>query len=351
MIGDIMNGNRKIVYRYRHRRRKFSKRFLVLVSIVVMGVFAYFVIGALGVADEAENDSEEYVVAPTPTPPPPEHIDISLLRTNFDDRALVYIFYYENIEVDMTRHHVIDDEGFVNSISRDPANNSITIHTDVPVIFFTQYSHATMNVYITAVNPREVFNKIVIIDPGHGGADAGSVVGDVHESNITLSISLYLYELFQNSDSDIRAYLTRFDDSFVYNVRRSHIANTVGDLLVSIHTNAYEGCTTVSGTETLFNSNSPMDRYGNLGRFDMSNSDFSQIMQNHLVAELGARDRGLFERRDLLLLNTSSVPTAYVEIDFKTNPQALANLTNSMHQQRVAQALYRGIVEAFNIIP
>jgi len=335
-MGDIMDNNRKRIRR-RRRRPRFSKRFLVLVAAVALGIFTYYITNIVAVDEDAESRVARYL----------EHIDISLLRTNFDDNALTYTFYYENIEVDMWRHHISDEEGLVASIMRSPQPSFLRIHTKVPAIFLTEYNYTTRSVHITVINPRNAFDRILVIDPGHGGNDEGATVGNVRESDITLAISLYLYELFENSNSGIKAYMTRFNDSFVNNAHRADFANTVGDMLLSVHTNAYPYSTTVAGTETLFLDDSSMDRYGNLGRFHMHNSVFSQIMQGHLVEELGTRDRGLVERPDLLLLNASSIPTAYVEIDFKTNPQALANLTNSQYQQRVAQALYRGIVQAF----
>ncbi|MDR2182999.1 MAG: N-acetylmuramoyl-L-alanine amidase [Clostridiales bacterium] len=332
-----MNNNRK---KMRRRRPRFTKRFLVLVFTVVAGIFAYFVIGALALGENGENGGED-------DPPYLPHIDIGLLRMDFDDAALTYIFYYENAELDMARHHIIDNDNLVNFVTHNPVQGSMSVFTDAPAIFLTEYGYYTRNVYITAINPRHVYDRILILDPGHGGADEGATVGGIRESDITLAVSLYLYELFLNSGSGIKVYMTRTDDSFVHNTQRAHTANTVGDMLLSVHTNAYPQSAFVAGTETLFNDYSPMYHDGNLGRFDLQNSTFSQIIQNHLVAELDTRDRGLVERRDLLLLNVSSVPTAYVEIDFKTNPQALENLADSQYQQRIAGALYRGIIDAF----
>ena len=338
-MGDIiMSNNRK---RVRKRRRRFSKRFVLLVFAVAVGIFAYYMINALAVGESGENgngDDEPLYV---------QHIDISMLRMDFDDAALTYIFYYEHIEFDMSRHHIIDGDNLVNFVSHNPTQDSMRISTVAPVILFTEYSYATRNVYITVTNPRHTYSRILILDPGHGGSDEGATVGGIRESDIVLAISLYLYDLFQNSDSGIKVYMTRSDDSFVHNAQRALTANTVGDMLLSVHTNSYPYLTSVAGTETLFSDYSAMYHQGNSGRYDIQNSTFSQIMQDHLVAELSTRDRGLVERNDLLLINASSIPTAYVEIDFKTNPQALENLTNSAYQQRVAAALYRGVVEAF----
>jgi N-acetylmuramoyl-L-alanine amidase len=182
----------------------------------------------------------------------------------------------------------------------------------------------------------------VVIDPGHGGADVGADIGatgggagGVFESQLTLEIALKLHELFENSNSGIKAFMTRYDDSFINPAGRSFFANEVGGVLISIHTNTYHD-PAVAGTETLYN---PLSQ---------ESAALARIIQNHLVAELGTRDRGIIERTDLQLLNGTNIPVVIAEIDFKTNPQALANLQNPVYQQRIAEALYRGITEAMN---
>lgn len=343
--------------RARYRRRppphKLNRRFLVGFMLVAMvGVFIYlaFAGGVLAV-DGHEGEYEERAdwldVEEAEFPRFYGPIDTALLQTNFDHVAMVYKFYYEEIVLDFNRHRIIDNESLVRLITYSPGDNKITISTDVPVVFTVEYGPDTEIVYIIVKNPRSIYDKIVVIDPGHGGIDTGASVGAVRESDIVLAISLMLYDLFLQSDSGIKAFLTRNDDSFVFNAVRANIANTVGDLLLSVHTNTYEGGSGASGTEVLFRSDSLMEIFGNSGRANISNAEFSQITQDHLVEELGTRDRGIIERTNVLLINAATVPTAYAEIDFKTNPAALENLTNTDFQRRVALALYRSVVEAF----
>ncbi|MCL2396456.1 MAG: N-acetylmuramoyl-L-alanine amidase [Defluviitaleaceae bacterium] len=335
--------------RKRRRRRMFSRRFLVLVALMILGTSGYFIISALAV----EGYEDTYETPPTPAlpanSPTPTFvpIDITALRTDFDDASRTYHFYYEEGPVDMNRHHVVDPGGVVNQITYSPRYNRITIHTDVPSIFLTEYSPATGNVYINVAGPRELYDRIVIIDPGHGGEDSGPTVNGINESDLVLEISHRIYELFNQSSSGIKAFMTRHDDIFVSNSGRAHFGNAIGDLHVSVHANTFVQDTRVAGTETLFAPYSAMDRYGNSGRVDMDNATFAQIVQNYLVAELQTRNRGIVERDDLGLLNASTIPTALIEIDFMTNPEALANMLDPAYQQRVALAIYRSIVSAF----
>jgi N-acetylmuramoyl-L-alanine amidase len=212
------------------------------------------------------------------------------------------------------------------------------LHTNMPSVFSIETVDdagvSTGYVYIRVLSLRETYGgRIVVIDPGHGGHDVGAPVPGVFESHLTLQIALRLFELFQDSESGIKAFMTRNDDSFINPADRSAFANGTGDILVSIHTNTYSS-PNVAGTETLYNPLSD------------ESAALARIIQKHLVAELGTRDRGIVERTDLGVLNGAAIPAVIAEIDFKTNPAALANLQNPAYQQRVAEALYRGIIEA-----
>jgi len=335
------------------RRRRLSGRFIALLAALAIGVLVYFISGVLAF-DEDEDDT--YITDDNqdwqdgdefgfrfPVGPP----DIALLQTNFDNAAMVYMLYYVDMPMDLSRHIIVDDENLVRFVTYSARYNSLSINTRVPVVVRTFYEHNTGNIYINVLNPRAVHDMIVVIDPGHGGLDGGVIVGGHNESDIVLAISLMLYGLFLLSDSGITAFMTRHDDSWVFNAQRSYVANTIGDLFLSVHTNSYVYDTQVTGTETLYRPGGLMETIGNTGRINLTNAEFSQIAQDHLVAELGTRDRGIRERTELLLLNTSTIPTAYVEIDFITNPSVLADLLDPAYQLRVATALYRAVVEAF----
>ena len=327
----------------------------LMTGIFITGISTYFIASALtGDGEDNNNTNPRYSDGSSPQGSggvdvvPSEPIDITLLRTNFNDADMVYHFYYEDGPPDFDRHQIIDPNGFIELVAYRAQYGKISIYTHVPVVFFTEYSEITGNVYITAANPREVYDRIIIIDPGHGGSDTGAVVNNIDESSIVMDISRYLYQMFQHSDSGIRAFMTRHDDVNILNADRAHFASAIGDLLVSVHANTFVYDSRVTGTETLFAPHSYMDIYDNSGRVNMNNAAFARIMQDYVSTGLETRDRGIVERTDLGVLNSATIPAALIEIDFMTNPAVLANLTNSAHQQRVARAIYNGIVAAFN---
>jgi N-acetylmuramoyl-L-alanine amidase len=290
-------------------------------AFLVLGAVLYFAISAALGGEDAPPAGGSVATG----------VDVGNLRIYHDHAALNYAIHYNDPN---QTFRIFDPEGFVNDTIFNPRNRTISLHTDLPIIVDIRNGEGDYT-HVHVISPREFYDRIIVIDPGHGGADQGAPApGGALESQIVLEISLLLYDLFEQSNSGIRAFMTRFDDDFVTLARRSRFANGVGHLFVSIHTNTYAD-PAVAGTETLYNpASNPL------------NAAFAQIIQDGLVAELGTRDRGIINRQDLYVLNTTTIPAAVVEVDFKTNPQALINLQNREYQQRVAEALYQAIVEA-----
>ena len=84
----------------------------------------------------------------------------------------------------------------------------------------------------------------------------------------------------------------------------------------------------------------------NTGRIDISDARLAQILQNHLVAETGARDRGTRGNREFIITAHSTMPAVLIETGFMSNNEELAKLLTAEYRQAIARAIYNGIVEA-----
>ena len=97
----------------------------------------------------------------------------------------------------------------------------------------------------SAQNPSAAIKlSTIVIDPGHGGKDAGCVSpsGKTKEKDIVLDISERFAEKIKAGYPDVKVILTRSDDTFVTLQGRADIANRNGaNLFVSIHINSIEG--------------------------------------------------------------------------------------------------------------
>ena len=96
---------------------------------------------------------------------------------------------------------------------------------------------------------KDSFN--LVIDPGHGGHDAGAVGSFSKEKNINLNVALAFGKYVESNCPDVRVIYTRKTDIFIPLHTRADIANrNKADLFISIHTNSLPGGRIARGLET-----------------------------------------------------------------------------------------------------
>jgi len=198
------------------------------------------------------------------------------------------------------------------------------------------------NYYINIKNPKEVYSKVVLLDAGHGGNDPGTSGNGLNEKDITLSIVNKAYALLQNTDK-VKVYLTRNDDSRPENRHRANTANDMADVLISIHMNSASPNPSPNGTEVLFITHDN----------DVQGKLTSQIVATTLlqrtVNALSTNNRGLKydtqHQKNLILLNSTVVPSVIVETLFLSNPGDALKISNTANHDKMAQAIYDSIIE------
>lgn len=189
---------------------------------------------------------------------------------------------------------------------------------------------------ITLLKPTAPSEKLVVIDPGHGGMETGSASGGLVEKNLNLDISIRLNNLLKSKG--IKTYMLRQDDSYVDLYERAYIANRLNaTLFMSIHNNAFNG--SASGTETLYYPTDPNDTKFNSKRF-------AQIVQNNLLNALGTKNRGIIERPGLVVLNRTKMPRVLAEVGFIDNAEERAKLNTPEFRQKAAEALCQSIIQS-----
>ena len=105
--------------------------------------------------------------------------------------------------------------------------------------------------YIHIKNPKEVYDKVLVLDAGHGGMDPGTNGNGLKEKDLNLSILQKAYEKLQQTDK-VKVYVTRIDDTYPENTARAEMANDIADVFLSIHMNSASPNPTPNGTEALF---------------------------------------------------------------------------------------------------
>lgn len=189
---------------------------------------------------------------------------------------------------------------------------------------------------IRVKNPKEVYDKVLLLDAGHGGKDPGTSGNGMQEKNLTLTIAQKIEQELQGSG--IKVYMTRDSDVYPENSTRAKTANDIADLMVSIHMNS--GPETANGTETLYQV------HANDNGARLTSKQLAEILQGKVVSATGNTNRGAKLWTDVLILNRTTVPAVIVEVIFITNTGDALKISNPAYQDQVAQAIADGIQEA-----
>ena len=227
--------------------------------------------------------------------------------------------------------------------------------------------------------------KTVVIDPGHGGKDAGCVSRDkkTYEKNVALDIALRLSRKIASAYPDVDVRMTRSDDHFVELEQRAVFANkAAANLFISIHVNAVEKGTSANGFSVhvlgqsqrkgndLYSKNLDLvkrensvimlednyeTRYQGFDPNDPQSSIIFSLMQNaHLSASLAfAEDvagamaggpirhsRGVSQDPFWVLWRTA-MPSVLIEVGFMTNPDDLAVMRSEAGRQGIADNIFK----------
>lgn len=197
---------------------------------------------------------------------------------------------------------------------------------------------STMNngkLTIKAEKPRDVYDKIIVVDAGHGGEDKGYFEGRTSEKDIVLNVLLLLQEKFK--ESDIKVYYTRTDDTLIDNEKRVLLANNVqADMLISIHT-SFDEDTTMSGITTIYNGDYFIQNFNSINLADK--------LEQAVVLTTGNQANGLLEATEEdVLVKRAKIPAAQVNIGYLSNEEEKEFLTQSEYQELVAEGIYEAVI-------
>ena len=185
--------------------------------------------------------------------------------------------------------------------------------------------------------------RIILIDAGHGGLDPGKVSGGTLEKDINLAIAQKLQSYLEQADAMV--FMTRIDDSDLARNKKSDMRSrkltadtSNADIFVSIHQNSYPSSSARGAQVFYFN-----------------HSDNSKRLAECIQAELRTfvnndNKREVAENSSYYVLKRTTMPAVIVECGFMTNPGEKQDLLDPEYQERIAWAVYMGIVDYFRDI-
>ncbi|MGI5950092.1 N-acetylmuramoyl-L-alanine amidase [Peptoniphilus sp.] len=177
----------------------------------------------------------------------------------------------------------------------------------------------------------------IVIDPGHGGKDSGAVGADskTFEKDLNLEVAERLFSVLQNKNYDV--IMTRSRDEYIKLVDRASVSNdNNADLFLSIHFNSADN-ESASGIEVLYASEK------NIKIKDTVQKHFAQCLQNALVKETGAKNRGIINRPAIAVTSKTKNVAALVELGFISNPNELDKIKDSDYIDLLVRGIANGI--------
>lgn len=233
---------------------------------------------------------------------------------------------------------IAGSSSYINTLSYATQGTEGIIEIVMNQVYELDTGYGSGYYYFNFLTPQEVYDKVVVIDPGHGGRAPGATKQGIREKDIDLAIALELQEIFEESGEDIGVYFTRTDDSNPTFDQRVQLANRAqADLFISIHNNSMASgrMSGVHGTQVMYDESSEESKR------------FAQICLEEVTEELGSVDKGLVEGDSIYIIRTSEVPVALIEVGFMTNQKELKLLNSQEYQQQAAQGIYSAILRAF----
>jgi N-acetylmuramoyl-L-alanine amidase len=200
--------------------------------------------------------------------------------------------------------------------------------------------------------PGEVVS-LVIIDPGHGGIDSGTISGGILEKDLALDVAQRVRRLVHLQGFE--TLLTRESDDYKSLANRADFANRQRDcIFVSIHFDEAQRAAS-TGVETYyaahqferafpFSSWLPFLQHTSAESPDILSQSLAGFIQESLVKRTQAFDRGTRAAQFFVIANVRH-PAVLVEGGFLTNKDDVAKLASEDYRERMAAAICEGILQ------
>ena len=224
----------------------------------------------------------------------------------------------------------------------------------------------------------------LVIDPGHGGHDAGAIGKFSKEKDINLRTALAFGKYVERNCSDVKVIYTRKTDVFVELQERAAIANKAkADLFISIHTNALPGKKIARGLETYtLGMHRAADNFEVAKRensvilmekdykkhyegFDPNSSEsyiifeylqdnnmaksveLAKLVQTNVCAAANRPNKGV-KQAGFLVLRKTSMPSCLIELGYISTSDEEKMLNNAFHVDNMAKGIYEAFVKYKN---
>lgn len=173
----------------------------------------------------------------------------------------------------------------------------------------------------------------IVLDPGHGGYDAGSLSNDerIYEKNVTLKTALAVEKELKSLGANV--IMTRRDDSFISLSGIAGKSNRAkADVFISFHFDSSQHPNEASGTTTYY--------------YNEKDIPLAETVNSHIKQELPLTNRGT-EFGDYQVLRDNHQPALLLELGYMNNDGDAYLINSKDYQKKVALAVKNALMDYF----
>lgn len=188
---------------------------------------------------------------------------------------------------------------------------------------------------------KELSNKVIVIDAGHGGYDNGAIIHGINEDELNLKISFLLKEALEKEGATV--YMTRTDDQdmtrrdYLYSkdddmyLRVLQIDDYNPDMFISIHLNSANP--SAWGSQVFYYKNSKEGK------------QLADTIHTHMQSVTHSQKH--IESCSFYVLRATKSLGVLVECGFLSNDNERGQLSNRSYQKKLASSITEGIIEYY----
>ena len=275
----------------------------------------------------------DYLCIPLPEGSKAEEITI---ENHYMDQEL-YVLIQNVQESFYAEHALMGNRTGVEAGFYHETEDGVALVFELTQVYEYRTVFENNELYISFLNPREIYNRIVVIDPSCGGLDRGEEGNGVIEKELTLQIAKKLKEKLD--ESEIKAYYTRMDDVNRDAEQRVELANEVkADMYIEISVDSREE-EAVYGVSTVYNDQYFIPGFGSV--------ELADLLERELASEIKTKALGLEKASEESKLRYATVPAAEVRVGCLSNKQEAILLKREDYIEKIANGIYNAIISSY----
>jgi len=284
------------------------------------------------------------------------------------EQGLIQKIEAKNLQSDTELKFYLKKEYTSSEVMNDNGSNDILIALHNKIF--------DRNLNLNKEKAKWDFN-VIVIDPGHGGKDSGTIgIDGIEEKNINLAIALKLGADIRKNMKDVKVVFTRKTDKFIELYRRGQIANeNGGKLFISIHCNATphkpsssngfevyllrpgrtkEAISIASRENSVIKYEDNPERYKKLtdenfilvsmaqAAYMRYSEQFASFVDKEMAKKVSEEPRGV-KQAGFYVLVGASMPSVLIETGFLSNPKDAHYLNSNTGQTNIAEGIFDAI--------